>query len=74
MEVSTVYLDDSQYVMLKLESGNYLYFQVATGAQCNDIPLSLYKKANKNCDLAHVIPADTTITAYGRQWIQQCLC
>ena len=29
-EVSTVHLDDSQYVMFKLESGNYLHSQVDT--------------------------------------------
>ena len=65
-EVSTVYLDDLHYIMFKLESGNYLRFQVDTGAQYNIIPLSLHKKATKDCNLAHVIPADTIITTYGR--------
>ena len=65
MEVSTLQLDDSQYVTLKLESGNYLHFQVDMGAQCNVIPLSLYRKATKDCNLAQVIPADTTVIAYG---------
>ena len=46
-EVSTMHLDDSQYVTLKLESGNYLRFQADTGAQSNVIPLSLYKKETK---------------------------
>ena len=32
--VSAVSLDDSQFVTLKLESGNCLCFQVDTGAQC----------------------------------------
>ena len=45
MDVSAVQLDDSQLVTLKLESGNYLRFQVDTGAQCNVVPVSLYKKA-----------------------------
>ena len=65
MEVSTVYLDDSQYLKLKLESGNYLHFQTDIGAQCNVIPLSLYKKVTKDCNLALIVPADTIITAYG---------
>lgn len=55
------------FCMLKLESGNYLCFQVDTGAQCNVISLSLYKKARTDCNLVHVIPAVTTTTAYGRK-------
>ena len=65
MDVSAVQLDDSQLVTLKLESGNYLRFQVDTGAQCNVIPLSLYKKATRDYKLEHLTPADTAITAYG---------
>ena len=58
-------LDDSQLVTLKLESGNYLHFQVDTGAQCNVVPLSLYKKATKDHLLTNVTPAHQKITAYG---------
>ena len=47
-EISAVMLDDSQLVMLKLESGNYLRFQPNTEAQCNVVPLHLYKKATKD--------------------------
>ena len=45
-QISAVNLDDSQLVTLKLESGNFLRFQVDTGAQCNVIPVSLYQKAS----------------------------
>ena len=38
-QVSEISIDDSQLVTLKLESGNYLCFQVDTGAQCNVVPL-----------------------------------
>ena len=64
-EVAAVSLDDSQLVTLKLESGNYLRFQVDTGAQCNVIPLELYQKATKDTKLAHVTPLKSQITAYG---------
>ena len=64
-EISAVNLDDSQLVTLKLESGNFLRFQVDTGAQCNVIPLELYKKASRDFKMTRVIPARTTITAYG---------
>ena len=64
--VSAVHLDDSQFVTLKLESGNCLRFQVDTGAQCNVIPLAaLYKTATNDFKLEHVTPAKTQITAYG---------
>ena len=62
-QVSAVDMDDSQFVTLKLESGNYLRFQVDTGAQCNVLPLPLYKKATKDIKLANVTP-HTAINNY----------
>ena len=64
-DVSTVDLDDSQLVTVKLESGNWLRFQPDTGAQCNVIPLHLYKKASKDHKLKNVTQTNTRITAYG---------
>ena len=54
-EISAVTLDDSQLVTLMLESGHYLRFQPDTGAQCNVVPLHLYKKATKDVDLCNVM-------------------
>ena len=64
-EISAVTFDDSQLVTLKLESGNYLRFQPDTGAQCNVVPLHLYKKATKDVDLCNVTPVNTAIISYG---------
>ena len=64
-EISAVTLDDSQLVTFKLESGNYLRFQRDTGAQCNVVPLHLYKKATNNFDLLNVAPVSTAIISYG---------
>ena len=58
-------IDDSQFVTLQLESGNYLRFQVDTGAQCNVVPMDLYKKATKDYKLSNVTPCQHNITAYG---------
>jgi len=69
MEVAPVQLDDTQLVTLKLESGNYIRFQADTGAQCNVIPLTVYKRATGDFNLSCVMPAQTTITAYGGQSI-----
>ena len=64
-EVAAVSLDDSQLVTLKLDSGNYLRFQPDTGAQCNVIPVNLYKKAAKDHKPAHVQSINSAIVAYG---------
>ena len=38
-------LDAIQQVTLRLELGNFIRFQPDTGAQCNVLPLDIYKKA-----------------------------
>ena len=40
-QFASVGIDDSQLGTLKLASGNFIRFQVDTGAQCNVIPLAL---------------------------------
>lgn len=50
---------------MKLESGNSLRFQLDTGAQCNVVPVHLYKKASKDQQLKHMKPTKTKLTAYG---------
>ena len=64
-QIAAVELDDSQMVTLKLELGNFLRFQVDTGAQCNVIPLALYKEATKDHSLTHIRLGNSQITAYG---------
>ena len=44
-------VDDSQLMTLRLDSGNHIRFQVDTGAECNVVPLSVYKKATKDTGL-----------------------
>ena len=64
-DIAAIQLDDSQLVTLKLKSGNFLRFQPDTGAQCNVIPVHLYKKATKDVTLEHVKQYQTAIVAYG---------
>lgn len=64
-EISALGVDDSQLVTVQLESGNYLRFQVDTGAQCNVIPLQLYQQAAKDHKLTHITVTNSRITAYG---------
>lgn len=63
--ISSIDLDDSQQVTLRLESGNYMRFQPDTGAQCNVIPVYLYKQATKDFELKRVTPMNSQISAYG---------
>ena len=64
-DVSAFSIDDSQLVTLQLESGNCLRFQPNTGAQCNVIPLELYKKATTDTELKKVTLSKTNISIYG---------
>ena len=65
IEVSAVRLDDSQLVTLRLESGNFVRFQPDTGAQCNVLPLHVYKKASKDYKLEKVNRSQASLVAYG---------
>lgn len=62
-EVSALALDDSQLVTVQLESGSYVRFQVDTGAQCNVVPVALYKQATGDNSLSKVVPVNTKILA-----------
>ena len=64
-QITALDLDDSQCVTVKLESGNHIHFQADTGAQCNVLPLAIYKKATRDVTLSNVIPTNTQIRAYG---------
>ena len=57
--------DRADEVFQTRESGNHLCFHVDTGAQCNVIPLALYKKATNDFMLEYVTHAKPQITAYG---------
>ena len=47
MEVLAFTRDDTQLVTLRLESGSHIRFQADTGAQCNVVPLEIYKKVTR---------------------------
>ena len=58
-------IDAAQIVTLQLDSGNYLHFQIDSGAQCNVVPMSLYEKATGAYERRLVTPVRTSIVAYG---------
>ena len=57
--------DNAQLVTMEIESCNFLRFQVDTGAQCNVIPVNLYKQASNDHSLQKVTRAMGKIVAYG---------
>lgn len=63
--MSAVKLDDSQLVTLHLESRRFIRFQPDTGAQCNVLPLHIYRQATNDKKLEKVKPVQTSLVAYG---------
>jgi len=55
---------DSSLVTLKVPSGNFIRFEIDTGAPCNVLPIHIYKKATGDCDLKRVTPAKSSIVSY----------
>ena len=64
-------LDDSQLVTVRLESGNFVRFQPDTVAQCNVLPLHIYKKASK---LEKVNRSQASLVTYGGSKIKVMGC
>ena len=64
-QTGTAHLDEFELITLQLESGNYLRFQLDTGAQCDVIPVSLYKKATRDFKMENINPIQTPRVAYG---------
>ena len=59
-------IDDSQLVTLKIKNGNFIRFQLDTGAQCNVLPIHIYKAATKDVSLKDMTAATTSsIISYG---------
>ncbi|KAK2570249.1 hypothetical protein P5673_005029 [Acropora cervicornis] len=54
----------SSLVTLKVPSGNFIRFEIDTGARCNVLPVHIYKKATSDCDLKRVTPAKSSIISY----------
>ena len=60
-EALAVRLDDSQLFTHQLESVNFIRFQPDTGAQCNVLPLLVYKRASNDHNLEKVISVHTAL-------------
>ena len=63
-KVATSQSSDSNLVTLKLPTGNFIRFEIDTGARCNVLPVHIYKKATGDFDLKQVNPANSSIVSY----------
>lgn len=69
MHISGTDVSDSQFVTLKLEIGNFLRFQVDAGAQCNVVPMDLYKKTTTSL-MSHLVSTKSpcTVVPQSKLW------
>ena len=63
-KVSANQSSDSSLVTLKVPSGNFICFEIDTGARCNVLAVHIYKKVTDDCDLKRVTPAKSSIISY----------
>ena len=63
-KVSPNQSSDSSLVTLKVPTGNFIRFEIDTGARCNVLPIHIYKKATGDCDLKRISPAKSSIISY----------
>ncbi len=68
MDVFALKNHDLEFVTMQLESGNSIWFQVDTGAECNVLPLHIYKLATADVKLANIHKYDSCITTYREMW------
>ena len=63
-KVTATQSSDSSLVTLKVLSGNFIRFEIDTGARCNVLSIHIYKKATGDSDLKYVMPAKSSIVSY----------
>ena len=63
-KVSANQSSDSSLVTLKVSSGNFICFEIDTGARCNVLPIHIYKKPTSDCDLKRVTPSKSSIISH----------
>ena len=63
-KVATSQSSDSNLVTLKVPGGNFILFEIDTGARCNVLPAHIYKKATGDFYLKQVNPARSSFVSY----------
>ena len=64
--VTSIKLKEEQTVTLKIREKCYIRFQIDCGADCNVLPVHVYKAAMSDHEMKNVSPSDTTLYVYGQ--------
>ena len=67
LQVSAIHLRPEQTITLQLSSKNAIRFQIDNGADCNVLPLHVYRSATGDHELQKVKPSTTTLWAFGQK-------
>ena len=65
--MSAIHLRPEQTITLQLSSKNAIRFQIDNGADCNVLPLHVYRSATGDHELQKVKPSTTTLWAFGQK-------
>ena len=68
--VSSIKLKEEQTVTLKIREKCYIRFQIDCGADCNVLPVHVYKSAFGDHEMKNVSSSDTTLYVYGQMGTQ----
>ena len=64
--VSSIKLNDEQTVTLRISPKSAIRFQIDCGADCNVLPVHVYKAATGDFEMKNVLPSKTTLYTYGK--------
>ena len=65
--INSVRLTDEQTVTLRVRDNNYIRFQLDNGADCNVLPIHVYKAATGDHQLARVKPSSVCLVGFGKK-------
>ena len=63
-KISANQSSDSNLVTLKVPTGNFIRFEIDTGARCNVLPVHIYKQATGDFNLQQINPVQSSIVSY----------
>ena len=65
--INSVRLTDEQTVTLRVRENHYIRFQLDNGADCNVLPVHVYKAATGDHQLVNVKPSSVCLVGFGRK-------
>ena len=66
-QVAQINLSDEQTITLKVRDSHYIRFQIDSGADCNVLPVHVYKAATGDETLSKVKPSNVRLMSFGQR-------